>query len=83
MKMRKAARLTLNGAMNFLRRRDARMIQTNIDGERCEYWIVPGGVRIEPKVAAQIKDHPQVRAGKDCLFPGLDQTWRIEEASRT
>jgi hypothetical protein len=77
MKIRKTAKVTLHGALNFLRRLDARMIQTNINGERCEYWIVPGGVRIEPKVAAQIKVHPQVRSGKDGMFPGLDQTWRI------
>jgi hypothetical protein len=51
------------------------MIQTNIK-DRCEYWIVPGGVRIEPKLAAQIKVHPQVKAGKYGMFPGLDQTWR-------
>jgi hypothetical protein len=77
MKIRKTAKVTLHGGLNFLRRPDACMIQTNINGDRSEHWITPPGVRIEPKVAAQIKLHPQVKAGKDALFPGLDQTWRI------
>jgi hypothetical protein len=69
------AQLKFHQALDLMRRRDARLIQTNIK-DRCEYWIVPGG-RIEPKVAEKIRTHPQVRAGKDGMFPGLDQTWRI------
>ena len=70
-------KLTFHKALDLLRRPDARMVQTNIDGDRCEYWIVPGGHRIEPKLAAQLKVHPQVSGGKDCLFPNLDQTYRV------
>jgi len=67
--------LKFHEAMDLLRRQDARLIQTNIKG-RCEFWIVPGG-KIEPGMATRIRAHPQIRAGKDSLFPGLDQTWRI------
>jgi hypothetical protein len=70
-------KLTLHGALNLLRRPESRMVQTNINGNRADYHIVPACVRVEPKLAAQIKAHPQIRGGKDSMWPGLDQTWRI------
>jgi hypothetical protein len=73
--MKKHKKLKLHGAIDLMRRRDARMIQTNTDN-RVEHWITPG-VYIDATLAAQIKAHPQVEAGKDSLFPGLDQTWRL------
>ena len=64
-----------NRAMDAMRRPDARMIQTNFHG-RPDYWIT-GGYRVEPDIAKKIIDHPQVIGGKDALFPGHHQTWRI------
>jgi hypothetical protein len=55
-------KLTFFGAMDLMRRRDARLIQTNIK-DRCEHWIVPGG-RITLEVAAKIKSHPQGQGRK-------------------
>ena len=77
-----APKLTLYGALDLLGRPDARMVMTNVsskDGNamRSEYWISPSGVRVEPKIAEQIKAHPQVIGSKDGIWPGHDQTWRI------
>jgi hypothetical protein len=51
------------------------MIKQNWSG-RTQYFIVPGGP-VDDQTAQKIKDHPQIRAGKDGLFPGMEQTWRI------
>jgi hypothetical protein len=52
------------------------MIKQNHNG-RTQHFIVPGGL-VDEQVAQKIKDHPLVRAGKDGLFPGHEQTWRIQ-----
>jgi hypothetical protein len=59
----------------LLRKPEARLIKQNHNG-RTRHYIVPGGV-VDEQVAQMIKDHPQVRGGKDGLFPGHEQTWRI------
>lgn len=41
-----------------------------------EHFIVPGG-KVMADIAAKLKEHPQVRSGKDGLFPGHDQTWTL------
>jgi hypothetical protein len=53
------------------------MIQTFSYYGKPDYWISPGGIRVEQKVAEQIIAHPQVVGGKDALFPGHHQTWRM------
>jgi hypothetical protein len=68
-------RITFLQAMRLMRRPDARLFQTNVRN-RWEYWVTPPGVRIERKVAEQIKRYSQVK-GDDALFFGLNQTWRI------
>ena len=40
------------------------------------YYLIPGG-RIELALAAKIKEHPQVMVGRDGMWPGHEQTWRI------
>lgn len=42
------------------------------------HYVVPGGY-VTPEVAQKIKDHPQVLAGHDGLWPGHEQTWRLCE----
>jgi hypothetical protein len=42
-----------------------------------EWWVVPGGC-VSSETAKQIKHHPKIVGQKDGLFPGLDQTWRME-----
>ena len=71
------AKLTFHKALDLLRRNGARMIQTNINGDRAEYWMYPSGIRVEPSLAAKLKLHPQVKPGSDGIWPGHDQTWRI------
>jgi len=66
----------LHRAMSLMRRPGAHLIQTNGRG-RPGWYIVPDGVRVEPKVAEQIKVHPQVKGDEDGMWPGLSQTWRM------
>jgi hypothetical protein len=40
------------------------------------WFVVPGGA-VSDAVASAIREHPSVIAGRDGLFPGLDQTWRM------
>jgi hypothetical protein len=70
----------LNNAMNALRQVDARMVQTNHHG-KCDFWILPHGGRVDPAVARQVMDHPQVAGQKDALFPGMNQTWKLRRLS--
>ena len=73
-------KLTLNKALDLLRQPGARMVMTNGDGDernRSEYWITPACIRVPPAIAHKIKNHPQVIAGKDGIWPDHDQTWRI------
>jgi hypothetical protein len=67
---------SFNRAMDAMRRPGSRLIQTNHQGGP-DFWIAPGGVRIEPDIARRVIAHPQVVGGKDALFPGHDQTWTI------
>jgi len=76
--MRKQGDTKFHRAMNWMRKPGARLVLTNANGKP-DYWIVGGG-RIEPDIAKRIIVHPGVRAGKDALFPGLDQTWRLGAA---
>jgi hypothetical protein len=69
-------RVTFFEAMRLMRRPDARLVQTNVSN-RWEYWVTPPGVRVEPKIAEQIKRHSQVKGDADALWPGFNQTWRI------
>jgi hypothetical protein len=65
-----------NRAMDQMRGPDARMVLINYHGKP-DYWITPGGYRIDAEVAQKIIAHPLVRGGKDSLFPNMDQTWRL------
>lgn len=40
------------------------------------HYVIPGGY-VEPDVAEKIKARDDVVAGRDGLFPDIDQTWRI------
>ena len=67
--------IKLNRAIDLLRMPDGRMVKMN-HGGRTLHFIVPGGA-VDDQTAQEIKDHPLVRAGKDGLFPGMEQTWRM------
>jgi hypothetical protein len=66
----------IHTAMNLMRRPGAHMIQAN-HMRQSHCYIVPKGGRVDPKVAAQIKVHPQVKGDEDGMWPGLSQTWRM------
>jgi hypothetical protein len=67
--------LAYDKAMALMRRPDTRLIQTH-GGRGAGYYVVPGGP-VEDLVATKIMAHPLVRGGRDGLFPGHDQTWRM------
>ena len=46
------------------------------------WFVVPGGP-ITDVVADGIKNHPSVIGQKDGLFPGHDQTWRMQTFVRS
>jgi hypothetical protein len=69
--------LTYHRAMDALRRPDGRMIQTFSFWGKPDYSIVPNGGRISADVAKKIMAHQQVIGGRDALFPGHHQTWRM------
>jgi hypothetical protein len=67
---------SIHKAMDLMRGRDVHLIQVNGRGQP-QWFIVPNGGRVDPKVAEQIKTHPQVRGEEDGIWPGLSQTWRM------
>jgi hypothetical protein len=67
----------LKDAMDAMGGPDARLIQTFSYYGKPDYWISPAGCRVEQKIAEQIMAHPQVEGGRDALFPGHHQTWRL------
>jgi hypothetical protein len=75
------AKVTFLTMMHALRKPGERMILTYTrTGGR--YFITPD-IEVPKDIAERIKRHPQVRAGKDCLFPNMDQTWRwLPEATQ-
>jgi hypothetical protein len=56
----------------------ARYTATTDQLRRKAYFLdCSGGGRVEPEIAKRIIAHPQVIGGKDALFPGHHQTWRM------
>jgi hypothetical protein len=64
-----------------LMRLGSRLIKTYNGDRGCVHYVVPGGY-IEPDVAENIKNHPQVTAGQDGFWLSHPQTWRISFAAR-
>jgi hypothetical protein len=48
----------------------------------CHWFVLPGGA-VSEQTATAIINHPSVIAGKDGLFPGHDQTWRMQSFVRS
>jgi hypothetical protein len=62
--------LSLKKALEFMARGSCLMNQGGT------YYVVPGG-SVDPNTARVIMNRPDVRGAADCLWPGLDQTWRM------
>jgi hypothetical protein len=74
---RKFAMITsVHRAMDLMRQPGAHLIQVNGRGQP-QWFIAPNLGRVDPKVAAEIKAHPQVRGDEDGMWPGLSQVWRM------
>jgi hypothetical protein len=43
------------------------------------WFLIPDG-EVAPETARRIRKLPDVVGSQDGLFPGLDQTWRIQES---
>jgi hypothetical protein len=70
--------LTYEAAITCMRRPETRLVRMH--GWRGGYYVVPGG-RVDDQVATQIMNDPYVRSGRDGLFAGHDQTWRLQVSS--
>jgi hypothetical protein len=71
----KQQQIGLKRAMDLMHK-GARLLQMH-DRNGSAHFVVPGA-RVHPDVAEKIKQNPLVTAGKDGLWPGLDQTWPIK-----
>jgi hypothetical protein len=52
------------------------------DPKGYRWFVVPGGP-VKNEVAEKIKAHPSVVAGKDGLWPSMDQTWKMQSFQPT
>jgi hypothetical protein len=75
----KKKNLPFDRAMELRRRPGTRLV--HMHGGTQGFYVVRGGP-VEPAVANRIIAHPLVRGGKDDLFPGHDQTWRMIDETR-
>ena len=57
-----------------LMRTGSRLVHMHTNGPT--WFLVPGGPTTN-EVATKLREHPAVIGGRDGLFPGLDQTWRM------
>ena len=63
-------------AIDLMHRSGTRLVKMR--GSRgFDFYVIPGGL-VATETAQAIIAMPNVIAGKDGLFPGHDQTWRIE-----
>ena len=68
--------LSLNDALDRMRT-GATLIHTHRKANERAWFVHPGG-SVTDEVAKQIREHESVVGGKDTLFPGLDQTFRMK-----
>jgi hypothetical protein len=64
-------------AIDLMRLPGTRLIQQKTEVGAVHY-VVPGGY-VSPATAQKIKDHPRVLTGRDGLWPGHEQTWRMAD----
>jgi hypothetical protein len=78
-------KLNYDAAMTAMRKPDARLVRMNNGRAPGGYFVtgVKGGGNVDDTVAVRIMQHPFVRGGKDGLFPGHDQTWRMIADTRS
>lgn len=69
--------MKLAKALDLMRIPGTRLVQVHESGNGRVYYVIPGGP-VTDEIAEKIKAHPLVVAGKDGLFPGHSQTWRIK-----
>ena len=57
-------------------RSGARLVRMHGARNGLSWYVVPGGA-VTDSVADKLRERPDVIAGRDGLFPGHDQTWRM------
>jgi hypothetical protein len=77
-KSMKAKSIKHDRAVDLMRAGARLCLMHNNDG--FIYYVVPGGP-VTTETAEKIKQHPLVRAGRDGLLPGHDQTSAMEPAA--
>jgi hypothetical protein len=65
-----------DNSVMLMHRKDTRLARMNtVHGP--QWVILPHGGYVKPEDAEKILQRPDIRGQKDCLFPGLDQTYRM------
>ena len=68
--------MTLRQAVELLHRADTRLMLMHGRGGD-EFYIVPGGGRLDARDAVKILERPDIKSFDDGLFPGHPQQWRM------
>jgi len=68
--------LGFNKAMDLMRQPGTRLVN-----QAGSYYVGPRGGYVEPDTAHKIIKYPQVVGSKDGMWPGMDQTWRLQAAT--
>jgi hypothetical protein len=58
-------------------RNGAALVHMHVTVSKKQWFIVPGSPATD-RTAARIRERPDVIAQRDGLFPGHDQTWRLQ-----
>jgi hypothetical protein len=69
-------KIGLKRALDVMRAKQARLVKTH---DSLGSWVhyLSKGEYVEPVIAEKIKEHPQVVAGGDGIWPGADQSWEF------
>ena len=67
----------LKKSFDLMHRKGTRLIKQVAHGET-HWYVVPGGLVTE-ETAERIREHPLVYSGKDGLWPGMEQIWRMSD----
>jgi hypothetical protein len=70
-------KLKLDRAIDLLHHKGSRLVKMHTARGGMEWFILPAGGIISTQDAATILARPDIRGQKDCLFPGLDQTYQM------
>jgi hypothetical protein len=75
--MRKSKKqISFDRALDAMHRNGAVLLNMHESAGRA-WFIWPANVRVPADIAAKLLARADIKGGKDSLFPGLDQTYRM------